>query len=84
MSTIAAAELKRRGVAALAPVLEDGEAVITVRGKSRYVVMTMEAYSRRREAELEHAIRETQADYAAGRIADRSVKGHLRRVDRAL
>ena len=85
MSTVAAVELKRRGVSALVPALaEDDEAIITVRGKSRYVVMRIEAYARLREAELEHAVRETRADYAAGRIADESIEAHLRRLDDAL
>ena len=81
MSMIAAAELKRRGIAALAPALEqDGEAVITVRGKGRYVVVTMEAYNRLRHAELDQAVRETRADYEAGRISDTTVAGHLKRL----
>jgi len=81
MSTISAAELKRRGVSALAPVLrQDGEAVITVHGKGRYVVMTVAKYDTLRELELSEAVRESRADYAAGRIADTTVKGHLRRI----
>jgi hypothetical protein len=83
MSTVAAIELKRRGVSALAPALaEDDQAIITVRGKSQYVVMKMETYNRLREAELDQAVREARADYAAGRVADRSVKAHLTRLDR--
>jgi hypothetical protein len=82
MSTVEAGELKRRGVSALAPALaEDDEAVITVRGKGRYVVVKMETYVKLREAELEQAVRETRADYAAGRIADQSIKAHLKRLD---
>lgn len=82
MSTVAAVELKRRGVSALAPALvEDDQAVITVRGKGQYVVMKMETYNRMHEAELDQAVREARADYAAGRIADRSVKAHLKRLD---
>ena len=83
MSTVAAAELKRRGVSAAAPALaEDDRAIITVRGKGQYVVMKMETYNRLREAELDQAVREARADHAAGRIADRSVKAHLERLDR--
>ena len=82
MSTVAAIELKRRGVSALAPALvEDDQAIITVRGKGHYVVMKMETYNRLREAELDQAVREARADYAAGRIADASVKAHLKRLD---
>ena len=82
MSTIAAVELKRRGVSALVPALaDDDEAIITVRGKSRYVVMKTETYARLREAELDQAVREARADYAAGRIADDSIESHLKRID---
>ena len=42
MSTVVAGEIKKRGVSALAAALEeDDEAVITVRGESRYVVMKL-------------------------------------------
>jgi prevent-host-death family protein len=81
MSAISAVELKRRGVSALAPLLrQEGEAVITVHGKSRYVVMTAEKYDALRELELVAAVREARADYAVGRIADATVKGHMRRI----
>ena len=82
MSTVAAVELKRRGVSALEPALaESSEVIITVRGKNRYVVMKTETYARLREAELDQAVREARADYAAGRIVDDSVKAHMERLD---
>ena len=85
MSTVSAIELKRRGVSALEPVLADGdEAVITVRGKGRYVVMKMETYASLREAELDMAIREARADYSAGKTAGRSIRCHLQRIDRGI
>lgn len=85
MSTITAAELKKRGVSALPEVMDDsGEAVITVRGRETYVVMTLEKYSGLRESELTQAVRETRADYLAGRIADRTVADHIRRLDNDL
>ena len=81
MSIIAAGELKRRGVSALSPALaDDDEAMITVRGKCQYVVMKAERYAKLREAELDHALHEARADYAAGRIADDSVTGHVKRI----
>ena len=81
MNTITAGDIKRRGISALNETLESqGEAVITVRGKERYVVMTMASYNSLHEAELAQAVRETRADYKAGRITDRSVKGHIRRL----
>lgn len=82
MSTIIAGDIKKRGVSAFAAALEeDGEAVITVRGKSRYIVMTMQKYNELREFELGQAVREARADYEAGRIADKSVEDHMRRLD---
>jgi len=81
MSAISAGELKRRGVSALTPALsEDDEVMITVRGKCQYVVMKVEAYARLREAELDQALHEARADYAAGRISDESVAAHLKRM----
>ncbi len=81
MSIISAGELKRRGVSAFSPALaEDEEAMITVRGKCQYVVMKADRYASLREAELDHALHEARADYAAGRIADDSVAGHLNRI----
>ena len=81
MSTVTAGELKRRGVSALEPALKmDGEVLITVRGKQSYVVMTMDAYNRLRESELAQAVREARADYKAGRIADVTIAGHIKRL----
>lgn len=85
MSTVTAVELKQRGVSALDPALtENDEVIITVRGKGRYVVMKMETYARLREAELDQAVLEARADYAAGCIADDSIEAHLKRLDHAL
>jgi hypothetical protein len=82
VSAVVAGDIKKRGVSAFASALEeDGEAVITVRGESRYVVMTMQKYNELRESELCQAVREARADYGAGRIADRSVKDHMQRLD---
>jgi len=80
MGTLVAGEIKRRGVSAFADALEeDGEAVITVRGRSRYIVMTLEKYNQLRESELAEAVREERADYKAGRISDRSIEEHMKR-----
>lgn len=82
MSTLVAGDIKKRGVSAFATALEeDEEAVITVRGQSRYVVMTMEKYNQLRESELTQAVREARADYDAGRISDNSVEDHMRRLE---
>ena len=54
MNAITANELKIRGVSAVVDRLEnEEEVIISVRGKDRYVVMTLEKYARLREFELE-------------------------------
>jgi prevent-host-death family protein len=81
MRSVTANELKTRGVSAVEDRLEAGEdVIISVRGKDRYVVMSLEKYDQLRELELEHALREARADYAAGRTVTESVDEHMRRV----
>jgi len=81
LNTISANDLKTKGISALeAELAEHPEAVITVRGKSRFVVMKMEQYNYLRECELEAALLEARADLAAGRVRSESVDDHVRRV----
>ena len=84
MDTIYAAEIKKRGVSALEPSLEeDGEAIISVRGKDRYVVMNIEKYSRLRELELDQAVKVAREDHQTGRTVDQTLDSHMRRVSEA-
>jgi len=83
MSTISANDLKIRGVAAVeAALAEQPEAVISVRGKERFVVMDVAHYHYLRECELEAALAETRADLAAGRAVSESPEAHLARLDK--
>ncbi len=78
---ITANELKTKGVSAIEDHLgETGEAVITVRGKERYVVMDMEYYNYLRECELETALNQAQAEVKAGDFVSESVDDHIKRV----
>ena len=84
MSTISANDLKTKGVSAIEAALEgQPEAVISVRGKDRYVVMELAHYHHLRECELEAALAETRADLAAGRFVKESPEEHLARLDKA-
>jgi prevent-host-death family protein len=81
MNAITANELKVRGVSAVEDRLEnEEEVIISVRGKDRYVVMSLEKYSRLREFELDMAVMEARADYEAGSIITESVDDHMKRV----
>jgi PHD/YefM family antitoxin component YafN of YafNO toxin-antitoxin module len=83
MSHISANELKTRGVAAIEAMLaEHTEAIVSVRGKDRFVVMDIAQYNYLRECELEAALAETRADRAAGRFVQASAEAHLARLDK--
>lgn len=82
MSYISANDLKTKGVSAIESALADAsEAVVSVRGKDRYVVMEMAQYHYLRECELEAALAETRADLAAGRVHKESPEAHLSRLE---
>ncbi len=81
MTNIAANELKTKGVSVLENALKGGgEAIITVRGEQKYVVINMKQYDKFREYELEIALLEARADVAEGRVKRESVDEHMKRV----
>ena len=82
MFHISAIDLKTKGVAAIEAVLsKHAEAIVSVRGKDRFVVMYMAQYHHLRECELEAALAQTRADLAAGRFVEESLEAHLVRLD---
>ena len=82
MSRISANDLKTRGVAAIEAALStEPEAIVSVRGRERYVVMDIAHYHYLRECELEAALAETRADLAASRAVRESPEAHLTRLD---
>ena len=81
MNTITANELKTRGITSLEDSLQDEpEAMITVRGKDRYVVMKVEQYHYLREMELEAALLEARQEVADGKVSNESAEAHVQRV----
>ncbi len=83
MSHISANDLKTKGVAAIeAMLVGHSEAIVSVRGKDRFVVMEIAHYHYLRECELDAALAETHADLAAGRFVRESVEAHLARLDK--
>jgi PHD/YefM family antitoxin component YafN of YafNO toxin-antitoxin module len=81
MKTIAANELKTRGVASIdAALAEQEEAIISVRGTNRYVVMGLETYNRLRVCELEAALFQAKRELAEGKGGEESVEEHLARL----
>ena len=83
MTQISAIELKTKGVAAIEAVLADhAEAIVSVRGKDRFVVMELAHYHHLRECELDAALAQTRADLAAGRFVQESAQAHVARLDK--
>jgi hypothetical protein len=83
-NTVTANELKTGGIARLDEITgAHGEAVISVRGKARYVVLTVEQYHHLRECELEAALLETRADLGRGAWIKESVEDHIKRITNA-
>lgn len=75
---ITANDIKTKGIACFEQTLAHSpEAVITVRGKERYVVMKVEQYHYLREMELEAALLETRQDLSSGRLLEQSIDEHV-------
>jgi len=82
MPSISANDLKAKGISAIeAELAHQPEAMISVRGKDRFVVMDIAHYHYLRECELDAALAETRADLAAGRFVKESAEAHLARLD---
>jgi len=78
---ITANELKTRGLSALGRATMDGsEAIITVRGKNKYVIIPFDRYNYLRECELQSALEESKRDMNNGKYIEESVENHIRRI----
>lgn len=85
MIKIKANDLKIKGISLLEPILKkENEAVISVRGTDRYVVMDMETYHHLRDCELEAALIECQNDLEKGNVITESVQAHIKRLSHAV
>ena len=85
MSSVTANDLKTRGVAAIEESLANStEAVVSVRGKDRFVVMELAQYHYLRECELDAALAQSRTDVAAGRFVMESAQQHMDRVEALL
>jgi len=81
---LTANELKTKGISRLEEVTSAGEeAIISVRGKHRFVVVSIEQYNHLRECELEAAIAETERDLSDGNTVQESIEDHVKRITSA-
>ncbi|MCK4979770.1 MAG: prevent-host-death protein [Candidatus Delongbacteria bacterium] len=80
---ITANDLKTKGVSLIEEeTSEYGEAVITVRGKVKYVVLPIEKYNELREYELLAAVDESRKAIENGDYIEESVEDHMKRITR--
>lgn len=78
---LTANELKQKGATALKNATSDNnEVIITVRGKSEYVVLPISLYNHLRENELEIALIESKKDVEDGKFIEETVEEHIRRI----
>lgn len=81
MNTVAANDLKIKGIKAIEEALQaQPEALVSVRGQVKYVVMSQAQYQYLRECELEAALAESKADLKNGRFVQETVEQHIKRL----
>jgi PHD/YefM family antitoxin component YafN of YafNO toxin-antitoxin module len=83
--TIPANDLKTKGISAIENQLKDEqEAVITVRGKEKYIVLDLERYNFLRECELQTALALAQKEVKEGKYVTESVDEHMKKLSNYL
>jgi len=82
VNEVTANDLKVKGITAIDDITSAGyEVVITVRGKQKYVVMTVEEYNQLREYELSGAIIEAKNDIKNGKFKKGNIEDHMKRIE---
>jgi hypothetical protein len=82
MTHLSANDLKTKGISAIEALLAtQPEAMISVRGKERFVVMDVAHYHYLRECELDAALAQSRADVAAGRFVAETAEQHMTRLE---
>ena len=82
MQQLTANELKTKGIAAIeASLANQPEAIVSVRGKDKYVVMDLAHYHYLRRCELEAALAESRANITNEQYVKESPEAHLARID---
>ncbi len=84
MSVVTANDIKTKGIKAFEDYLKDHDEIgISIRGKVKYVVINVDEYERRRELELEKALKEAKKDIKDGKFS-RSLDDHFKLLDKAV
>jgi len=74
-------DLKKDGISTIEEIIrQNAKAVITVQGKSKYVVIPIEEFKKLKDYEQEAAIIESLNDLQNGALYDESIDEHIRRI----
>lgn len=85
MTALTANDLKTRGISAIEESLaHQTEALVSVRGKDRFVVMEVAQYNYLRECELDAALAQSRADVEGGRSVVETAQQHMQRIEALL
>lgn len=78
---ITANDLKVKGMTLIDKLVKKyGEVFVSVRGKNKFVILSLDEYEKLKEAELDRAIREAEEDYREGRYVAESAEDHFKRL----
>ena len=80
MSSIAAREIKRRGMAAVEEALREGPVTVVRDDEARYVILRTEDYQALLNDLAEARLRASEADVAAGRFRKTTTKELLAEI----
>ena len=79
---VTANEIKTKGISFIEKLIKKyNEIFITVRGKKKFVVLTIADYERLKEAELEKIIKDAENDYKSGKIIKETAEEHFKRLN---
>jgi len=85
MEILTANDLKTKGISAINDdLLKNQEIIVSVHGKSKYILMDMDRYNYLRECELSAAVTESLKEYQSGDFINESVDEHIRRIKNEL
>lgn len=80
-NTITANDIKTKGISAFKDIIDnENELFISVRGKEKFVALSIEKYNYFRECELEIALMQAKADFKNGNFKDYSIDEHLAKI----
>lgn len=79
---ISANDIKTKGLLNIEKIIKDGnEVFISKRGKTKFVLLSLEEYERLKEADIFKAIIDAETDYKKGKFIIESSEEHFKRLD---